>query len=112
MLFLLFASIAGAQTKPGPQQPPADPAPTSEVHAKIRDLQLEQAKLNIRALQLNAEMSQIQGQFSGLTTQINALSAEACGNADWTLDQNTLKCSKVEKKPEEKKPAEKAPKKP
>lgn len=112
ILFLLFVPLAVAQTT-GPQ--PEAPVIPAEVHAKVRDLQLEQAKVTIQLWKIQVEVNQLQAQSNNLTAQINDALAKAATDAKvdpakWKANQDTLKYDALpQPKSDEKKEPPKKP---
>lgn len=133
--FLLLASLTSAQEhKPKVQVPPPgtngagagdvkNVPPSTEVpspvvsdatHAKIRDIQLQQEKLATQYLQQEQQLQIIKNQYDSIQPRLNEALDAAYKEAgvkreDWALDIQTLKFSKIEKKPETKPDAKAKP---
>ena len=99
--FLLLASLASAQTA-------KDPVLSDATHAKIRDLQLQQKTVEAQYLQLQSQLKGMENQYNSLGVQITKAMDEAYKEnnvkpEEWSLQPDTLKFVKIEKKPEAKK---------
>jgi len=90
-----------------PQAPPTtEPKVSDASHAKIRDIQLQQKGIEAQYLQTQQQLSKLEAQFNALGPQLNEALDAAYKEAgvkreDWSLDIQTLKFSKIEKKPPE-----------
>ena len=103
--FLLLASLASAQAP--------EPKISDATHAKIRDLQLQQKNIETQYLQLQSQLKNMETQYNALGVQVTKAMDEAYVEAkvkpeEYSLQPDTLKFVKIEKKPD----AKPEPKKP
>ena len=94
IIFSATVSIA-AQNKPEP----APPTISDENHAKIRDLQRQQDKLVITALQLQKQQEDLQKQYAAVNAKLQDAMTKAMTDAkadpkEWILDPETLTTKK------------------
>jgi hypothetical protein len=93
-------SLASAQA--------TEPKISDATHAKIRDLQLQQKTVETQYLQLQTQLKSLEGQYNSLGVQVTKAMDEAYKESgvkpeEWSLQPDTLKFVKIEKKPDEKK---------
>lgn len=102
VLFLLFASIAAAQTPAPAQTPTVSP----ENHARIRDLQRQQDQMVITSLQMQKQQDDLQKRYNAINAQLEDAITKTLLDAkadpkDWSLDREALTFRAVPK-PEQK----------